>query len=118
MADYLIICSDIFFSSKVGGTAELLGYDCQVVMGGEKAISVLTEITGIQGVIIDLTTPELPLSDLLSAIPEKILSCNTIAFGPHVEKEKLEEAESGGCAAVLTRSQFSAELPALLKQYW
>ena len=118
MANYLILCSDLFFTSKVGGTAEVLGYDCLTVMNGAKAISSLSEMPDVKGVIIDLTTPGLNLSELLAVIPKDVLTNNTIAFGPHVEREALAEAEAAGCVAVLTRSQFTSELPETLKKFW
>ena len=41
-----------------------------------------------------------------------------IAFGSHVNKARLDEARAAGCAEVLPRSKFSADLPALLRRYF
>ncbi|MEZ6044790.1 MAG: hypothetical protein R3C11_04250 [Planctomycetaceae bacterium] len=116
MADYLIICSDLFFSSKVAGTAQMLGLKCESVMSGPKAESVLKAMENPQGLVIDLTTPLLNLENLLSDLPEEV-KARSIAFGPHVETEKIQQAKDLGCGAVLPRSQFTAQLPELLKQY-
>lgn len=117
MSDYLILCSDLFFTSKVGGTAEQLGIDALTVMNPEAALSQLRENESLKGLILDLTVPGLDLESFLNEIPESVKS-RTIAFGPHVEKEILELAAKHGCAAVLPRSKFSAELPAILRQYF
>jgi len=116
MTTNLIICSDLFFVSKVTGTAQALGFDCETVMSGAQAIERVQAIEKLGGVVIDLTTAGLNLPDVLAAIPTAALQ-QTIAFGPHVEREALQAAAEGGCAAVFVRSQLSDELPQILQQY-
>lgn len=110
------MCADLFFTSKVSGTAQQLGYECVSVMSGPKAISTLAEMENLGGVVIDLKTPALDLEKLMAALPEEVKP-HTIAFGPHVDKEEMAAATSLGVAAVFPRSQFSANLPAILQQY-
>jgi hypothetical protein len=40
-----------------------------------------------------------------------------VAFGSHVQTERLQAARDAGCTNVLPRSRFSASLPELLQQY-
>ncbi|MCA9039689.1 MAG: hypothetical protein KDA65_05005 [Planctomycetaceae bacterium] len=116
MARYLIVCSDLFFTSKVSGTAQMLGFVCESVMSGAKAESVLKEQDDIAGMVLDLTTPGLNLEALLGTASDELKS-HTVAFGPHVEKEKFQQAQELGCAAIFARSQFTAQLPEILKQF-
>jgi hypothetical protein len=41
-----------------------------------------------------------------------------VAFGSHVDTDALATAQAAGCAAVMPRSKFSAELPALIRHYF
>jgi hypothetical protein len=40
-----------------------------------------------------------------------------VAFGAHVETDRLNEARLAGCREVLSRGQFHASLPEILKRY-
>ena len=115
MSRYLIVCSDLIFTSKVAGTAQMLGMNCQTVMSGAKAESVLAESDDFTGMVIDLNTPGLILESLVGSAPAE-LKARTVAFGPHVDVDKLKLAKEVGCAAVFTRGQFTSELPQILKQ--
>jgi len=117
MSDYLILCSDLFFTSKVGGTAQMIGINAKTVMNVDAAIEEIKTNENLKGLILDLTVPGLNLEVFLDFLPE-IIKKRTIAFGPHVETESLKLATEKGCAAVLPRSKFSSELPSILKQYF
>ena len=41
----------------------------------------------------------------------------TVAYGSHVDKDRLDAARAAGCDEVLPRSRFSSELPAWLRRY-
>lgn len=116
MSRYLVVCSDLIFTSKVSGTAQMLGLNCETVMSGAKAESVLDENDDFVGMVLDLNTPALNLETLLGKISEE-LKAKTVAFGPHVDVDKLKQAQELGCAGVFTRGQFTAELPAILQKY-
>ena len=95
----------------------MLGIEAETVMNPEKALELIKDHSSMKGLILDLTIPGLNLEEFLDQVPET-LRAHTIAFGPHVEKETLELANEKGCALVIPRSKFSAELPSLLKQYF
>ncbi len=116
MANYLVMCCDLFFTSKVSGTAEMLGFSCESVMSGAKAISTIPELDDLRGIVIDLKTPGLNLEELMAIVPDDVKP-HTVAFGPHVDKEEMELALSLGIGAVFPRSKFTADLPAILQQY-
>lgn len=117
MKHYLILCSDLFFASKVGGTADMLGLEAETVMSPDKALEQIKANPELKGLILDLTVPGLNLQEFLDQVPCKLLD-KTIAFGPHVETEKLALASEKGCAQVLPRSRFSNELPELLRLHY
>jgi hypothetical protein len=117
MTECLILCSDLFFTSKVGGTAQMLGINAETVMNPGQAAKIISENTNVKGLILDLTVPGLKLEEFLDLVPQKIKE-RTIAFGPHVEKEALDLALKKGCGLVLPRSRFSSDLPEILKKYF
>ena len=109
----LLISPDLFFTSKVTGTAQALGLRVDSV--DDIATATLRLQAGDIGcVLFDLTTPRVSVAELLGAMPDSA-RVPIIAFGSHVNVELLESARAAG-AEVMPRSQFSATLPDILRQ--
>ena len=109
----LLICSDLFFTSKVTGTAQALGMQMESV---DDVASALSRINGgeFSYVILDLASRNASVAELVAAMPSSG-SIPVIAFGSHVNADQLESARKAG-AEVMPRSQFSATLPDLLRR--
>lgn len=111
----LLLCQDLMFLSKVNGAASSLGLRVEAVgnigQGLTKAAA-----GGYACIFVDLSLQPLAIRDLTSNLagdpPPPV-----IAFGPHVDTVRLEEARLAGCQEVLPRSQFNARLPEILNQY-
>lgn len=110
----LLISPDLFFTSKVTGTAQALGLRVDAVNDIAAASSRL-RAGDVACVLLDLATPRISVADLLAAMSETS-RVPIIAFGSHVNVELLESARAAG-AEVMPRSQFSATLPNILRQY-
>lgn len=110
----LLISPDLFFTSKVTGTAQALGLRVDSVDDIATATSRL-QAGGIGCVLLDLAAPRVSVAEFLAAMPESA-QVPIIAFGSHVNVELLESARSAG-AEVMPRSQFSATLPEILSQH-
>lgn len=110
----LLISPDLFFTSKVTGTAQALGLRVDSVDDIATAKSRL-EAGDIGCVLLDLAAPRVSVADLLAAMPESA-RVPIIAFGSHVSVELLESARAAG-AEVMPRSQFSATLPDILRRF-
>ena len=111
----LLITADLFFSSKVTGTAAALGMRMDVA-GMPAAAASRVAGGDYRCVIIDLAMPGLALADLMAALPADPRP-KVIAFAAHVETSRLQAARDAGCDLVLPRSRFSAELPRLLSEH-
>ena len=109
----LLISPDLFFTSKVTGTAQALGLRVDAVDDIASAVSRL-QAGEFACVLFDLGAPRASVPDLFAAMPASV-RVPVIAFGSHVNVELLEAARSAG-AEVMPRSQFSATLPDLLRQ--
>jgi hypothetical protein len=111
----LLLSRDLFFTSKIEGTAAALGYRIEVEDNRERALCRLGQ-EAFRCIFFDLAFPQFPVADVRSVLPADAAT-PIIAFGPHVDTARLEEARTAQCAEVMPRSRFSSELPALLDRY-
>ena len=108
----LLITRDVFFASKVTGTAQQLGLAAAVV----DSLPLLKErfaVDSVSAVILDLGSGIAP-GDVKAAVPAD-QSPRLIAFGAHVDTKALRSASDAGFDEVLPRSRFSEKLPELLR---
>lgn len=111
----LLLCQDLFFTSKIAGTAGGLGFRVEVEGNRERGLTKLGS-GDYCCVILDLGWKGIAVTDVIANLPTNSPP-PVIAFGAHVETDRLREAQAAGCAEVLPRSRFSAELPDLLTRY-
>lgn len=109
----ILACRDLIFESKIKGTADAMGIALVVVPGISRVGELCSSDTRL--VLLDLsdsgTTAE-AIRSLRATLPEL---ARLVAFGSHVETERLKEARAAGCDPVLPRSEFTARLPMLLQ---
>ena len=110
----LYLTQDLLFSSRVTGLARQAGIPVTVVGSLEQLKEKLSEST--RGVLIDLehrAAGDLPaILELLRTVPSQP---RTIAYGPHVKTQLLENARTAGVAAVLSRGEFDKQIGTLLQ---
>jgi DNA-binding NarL/FixJ family response regulator len=111
----LLVTGDLIFSTKIVGTARAMGIDMQVAGSADAALERLRSLTP-HCVIIDLGLASLSKENI-GAIVQAAASANVLAFGSHVDTERLQQARDAGCTDVMPRSKLSSELPALLQKY-
>lgn len=109
----LLVCDDLFFGTKVTGTARALGLRVDEVGTGE-ALAAAVGVDRPSLVLIDLSVAG-PVAALTGVLPEGDERPYVVAFGSHVDTDRLREAREVGCDEVLPRSRFTAELPELLR---
>lgn len=116
VAQAVLVSRDLFFVSKITGTASALGLRMDVVSDGATAKDKVHEISPTC-LILDLADPALDPAEVLTAIPSSSTRPFVIAFGSHVATARLETARQAGCDLVLPRSRFSTELAEILKTH-
>ena len=110
----LLISRDLFFTSKVTGTAAALGLSVQTV--GDPNVAINRAVNGDCRVLfLDLADDSLDVAALLARLPRENRPV-VIAFGSHVATARLESARVAGCDEVMPRSKFSATLPEILRR--
>lgn len=109
----LLLSRDLFFASKVTGTAGALGL---TVRSGSSLETLREAVTAgeLKLVILDLDCPGISPSEVIEALPigSEIV---TVAFGPHIHEEQLAAARHAGFQHTLPRSKFSAGLAEFLR---
>lgn len=106
------LITDLFFISKVQGTAEMLGVPLRVVRTADNLDGAITPDTRM--VIIDLNATGTDPLEAIRLVKERPSPPTTIAFLSHVQKDLAAAASEAGVDQVLPRSRFSAELHTLL----
>jgi CheY-like chemotaxis protein len=111
----LLISRDLFFTSKVTGTASALGVDVQVV-GDAHSAAEQVGASDYRCIFIDLADIGLDVGAFFEALKGG-LHPPVIAFGSHVATARLQAAREAGCDEVMPRSRFSSSLQDLLTRY-
>jgi len=107
------LCShDLFFTSRIVSTAKSLGLTVQTIDSPAE----INKQQQIDCLLIDLSVQGLDIADLLAGFPAAHRPI-VIAFGAHVQGDKLKAAQQAGCDVVLTKNQFTNQLPNLLQQH-
>lgn len=112
----LLLSRDLFFNSKITGTAQAMGRRVVVAGTEAKALERLAERRPAV-VFVDLGGGELVGPGALARYRESAPGVPFVAFGSHVDAGSLAAAREAGCAEVMPRSRFTAVLPDLIGRY-
>jgi DNA-binding NarL/FixJ family response regulator len=107
------LITDLFFFSKVKGTADVLGVPLTVVRN-EAALLAAVE-AGASLVIIDANASGIDPAEAVRRCKERAAPPRVLAYHSHVQVELADALHAAGADLVLPRSRFSAELPELLR---
>jgi len=101
----MMLSGDLMFSSRVKSAAERSGFAFQ--MGG-RLPDEGTE--SIRYVILDLSTRSGLIPEIVQQCAERCPDARLMAYGPHVQVDKLNAARQAGIETVMTNGQFDASL--------
>lgn len=116
MTDAVAVVTDLIFSTKIVGTARALGIDAQAVTTASALERQLAE-GGVRLVMVDMSLPVDVAVQSLKQGAEHPTEPTMLAFFSHVQHELVASAEAAGANLTMPRSQFSAELPDILKRF-
>ena len=114
MADVLALVNDLFFQAKMAETARHVGVALQTVSSGEALVAAAAQ-QAPRLVLVDLNAKQ----GALEAVTKLQAAGNAppiIGFLSHVQTELAEQARAAGCADVLPRSKFTANLAEILNK--
>ncbi|MEM8911857.1 MAG: histidine kinase [Planctomycetota bacterium] len=104
------ISGDLVFASRVRAAAESAGVSFRLSMRPPDE----AEGASTRWVILDLSTRSGQTADLMAACRIRCPEADVIAYGPHVQVDRLQKARQSGIPTVLTRGQFNSGLSNLL----
>lgn len=111
------LASDLIWASKIKSTADALGLPCRPVRNLDMLEARLTE-GGVKALILDLEAPEMAMEMLArvraAEAPGGLERVRVLAFGPHVEVARLQQARDAGADEIMTRGAFDANLEEVL----
>jgi CheY-like chemotaxis protein len=117
MASGLLLCDDLIFASRITGEARALGLTVRPARSVEQLLEMARQEPP-SGVLLDLAFPGLDLPALFRRLEEVCVSPpRVVAYGSHVDTDRLRAARAAGCDPVLPRSKFVEELPHALPQW-
>jgi|SRR5579884_2972575 len=117
MPSALLLCDDLMFASRITGEARAQGLTVKPARSLEQLLA-LARQEAPSCVLLDLGFPGLDLPDLFHQLAQTCPSPpRVVAYGSHVDTERLRAARSAGCDPVLPRSKFVEELPRSLSQW-
>lgn len=108
------LITDLFFVSKVKGTADALGVPLTLV---RNIADLGREVEqGASLAIVDLNAAGVDPVEAIRACKTASSPPFVVAYLSHVQKDLAAEARSAGADMVLPRSKFSEKLPELLRR--
>ena len=116
MTDAVAVVTDLIFSTKIVGTARALGIDARAVT----TVGALEQqLAGgdVRLVMVDMSLPVDLAAQSLRQGADHPTTPTMLAFFSHVQHELVASAEAAGANLTMPRSQFSAELPDILKRF-
>ena len=110
----LVAVGDMFFASKINGTAEQLNINVKFVRNINDLLAHARTSPSV--ILLDLNNSRFDPIDALKQLKgdESLRSIPVVGFLSHVQVELQRQAAEAGCDQVLPRSKFTANLPEIL----
>ena len=103
------------FQSRISSAARAASRACVVERSVEKLVERVSDPSTVLLVLVDLTLRSLDLAQEIPRLHESFANCKVIAYGPHVDVERLALAEESGADLVVTRGQMDRDLAAIIQ---
>lgn len=118
MPSVVAVVDDLFFVSKLQETARLVGAQLAIVRAAAFHLDDLRQQKPAL-IIFDLNTTAGNAAELIRQLKSdaELKEIPVMAFFSHVQVELQRAAQEAGCDQILPRSQFTATLPQLLRQF-
>ena len=105
---------DLFFRSKIDAVASALGATVAYASSLDAAASRCTELKP-DLIFADLSDATFPALETIEKIRAAAPDARVVGFASHIDLKPLRAAREAGFELTLSRSEFTAQLPDLLK---
>lgn len=106
----VLLTNDLMFQSRVSGAVRATGGSLAVDRTAEKLAEKCPNKETVRLAFIDLSLQTLELETAIPHLKSQFPNARVIAFGPHVDVQRLADAEACGADEVMTRGQFDRDL--------
>ena len=106
----VMLSGDLLFSSRVKMAAQRAGLQFRVAGNLPD-----DETELIRFVVLDLSTRSKLTDQIADQCNERCPDAKLIAYGPHVQVNKLNKARESGITTVMTNGQFDSQLPRIFE---
>jgi DNA-binding NarL/FixJ family response regulator len=110
----LALVRDLFFRAKIDAVASALGAEVEYASSLD-TVAARISATHPSIIFTDLSDATFPALETLKQIRAAAPAARVIGFASHVDLKSLEAARDAGYDLTLSRSEFTAQLPDLLK---
>ncbi len=110
-----VLLDDLFFRAKIEATSTSLGVPVRFTRDPDDLLAALDPAAPAL-VLVDLGHRAADPVAAIRALKARSPLPRVVAFGSHVEGERLAAAREAGADRVLARSAFSARLPEILRE--
>lgn len=114
-ASVVFVSTDLMFAGQAGAMVRGLGAEFVMAAQLDQLTEKLTSETRL--VVFDAGTPGLEPAELVTRIRAAQPQAAIVAYGAHVQHERLEAARVAGCTEVFTRGQFHAGIKDILARH-
>ena len=110
----VLLSSDLMVVSRVEGAGAQTGAEIRAASNAAAAIEFCYN-EQVDVLIVDLSMPALDPPALVNQLRADTSHwVQVVAFGPHVQEERLAMAREAGCDTVISRGQFFSQINAIL----
>jgi DNA-binding NarL/FixJ family response regulator len=111
----LVLVRDLFFRAKIDAVAAVVGTEVEYASSLDAAV-VRCAAMHPSTIFTDLSDATFPALETLEQIRAAAPNARVIGFASHVDLKSLKAAREAGYEMTLSRSEFTAQLPDLLKR--
>jgi len=111
----LALVRDLFFRAKIDAVASVVGSEVEYASSLD-AVASRCAATHPSIIFTDLSDATFPALETLKQIRAAAPAARAIGFASHVDLKSLKAARAAGYDLTLSRSEFTAQLPDLLKK--
>jgi DNA-binding NarL/FixJ family response regulator len=107
------LVSDLVSQSQLAGASVRAGVHVDFANGTDELLSRVGSTRPVL-IILDLAHAALEPATIVGRLKELAPDAKILAFGPHVHRQRLENAIQAGCDVVMSRGAFHAQMDDLL----
>ncbi len=109
----MALVDDLFFRARIEAVARNLGVGLEVVRNAAE-LERRMDAGGVTRVVVDLGLDVADPPTVIRALKARAAPPEVVAYGSHVDADRLAAARDAGADRVLARSAFTRRLPEIL----